>query len=187
MGPSEIGDLGVRRVTIQETLAILGVDQPQEGPLIYHEDETRRYLHLIVPVETAAAVLHMIHRAIALHREMMAQPMGPSPIFMVASHPLGQVADPTSAILTMYELNKWTTIPMPTEKKWIGAIEKDDDLRVLGEAAESGDPPERLSLHDKGYFQPYLDGKLSLEGGIWYHYEEPKKARVRQLRTQVVP
>ena len=46
---------------------------------------------------------------------------------------------------------------------------------------------DKKDLRQKGYYIPYKEGKLAWEDGIWFHYEEAKRARVRQLRTRVVP
>ena len=45
----------------------------------------------------------------------------------------------------------------------------------------------QASLRDKGYWNPLSNGRLEVEGGLVYHYEEPHQARICQLRMRVVP
>ena len=177
---------GVRKVQLVEMLAILGIDEDRAAPFLDDEETSWEELHRVVPVETITAVLHSIYRAIRDQREGQAW-IGPSPVRAVASHEIGPVVDPTLAVLSLYDLNRWTTIPVPSEKAWTDAVAKDKDLQYLSDCVNSKKVPNKADLLNKGYHQPFLDGKLALEGGLWYHYEEPKRARVRQLRTRVVP
>ena len=44
---------------------------------------------------------------------------------------LKRAPDPRTSILTTYEINRWTTIPIPSEKNWREGTGKDHDLGVL--------------------------------------------------------
>ena len=105
----------------------------------------------------------------------------------IATHELKDMTDPKLNVLSFYDLNRWTTIPLPSEKKWRDQTEKDEDLQLLKHALENETPLYKQILKEQGYHQPFKEGKLIYEDGSWFHYEKPKRARVRQLRTRVVP
>ena len=120
----------------------------------------------------------MIHRAITLDQETAEPPYGPSPVMTVATHKLQNVRDPKLHGLTIYELNRWTTIPVPSSKAWKDEVAKDVDLNHLKKAVIDKTPLCKENLIEKGYYLPFQEERLAYEDGEWYHYEEPKKARV---------
>ena len=79
-------------------------------------------------------------------------------------------------------------LPLPTSEQWKDATSKDPDLRLILDAAIVNAPPlQKSKLKEKGYFDAWKNGRLEVEDGMVFHYEEPFKARRRQLRTKVVP
>ena len=73
-------------------------------------------MHNIVAVETATPVVHMVYRAISLSNKKGTRTFGPFPVMIVAIHRLEGIIDPTLNVLNIYELNRWTTTPLSTEK-----------------------------------------------------------------------
>ena len=70
-------DNGMRRIKLKETLAIVGVDERQEAPLLANEEETRENIHIVVPVKTATSIVHMIHCTITMHKDPRCHRLGP--------------------------------------------------------------------------------------------------------------
>ena len=113
---------------------------------------TRESLHHIVAVETLSAILHMVHRALNKTKESGPIVQGPPPVMVLATHSLAQTTDPTLSLLSLYELNRRTTIPLPTHKNWRDAVLKDKDLTVLKEALDHKATPTKESLQDRRYW-----------------------------------
>ena len=99
--------------------------------------EVREELHNIVAVETITAVIHMIYKASGEKDRQEPNTMGPSPVMMVAAHSLRDIEDPTLNLLSLYELNRWTTIPLPSDKTWREETAKDTDLVTLKRILET--------------------------------------------------
>jgi hypothetical protein len=85
-------------------------------------------------------------------------------------------------------INRWTTIPMPSEKDWRDATKEDPDTNYIYETLDNGNRLNYRQLENKRYYKEWTDGKLEAEAGMLYQWEEPPKAtRIRQLRRKVVP
>jgi hypothetical protein len=84
-------------------------------------------------------------------------------------------------------INRRTTIPLPTLDEWRHAVAQDHDLSLIKTALESNADLVRAALSQKAFHDEFRCGRLELDNGILYQYEEPKKAKVRQLRRKVVP
>ena len=91
----------------------------------------------------------------------------------------------TSVLQTM--IDRWTTIPLPTQRKWAEATNEDRDLHTVWEALTNGTILERHKLICKVYYDAWDKGKLEEEEGIIYHMGEPRLTQIRQLRRRVVP
>jgi hypothetical protein len=84
-------------------------------------------------------------------------------------------------------INRWTTIPAPTEEDWRNAVATDHDLSRIKLTLEQNTQLLKAGLHEKRYFSEWTNGKLEVENGVIYQYEEPKVTKIRQLRRRVVP
>jgi hypothetical protein len=84
-------------------------------------------------------------------------------------------------------INRWTTLPEPTEEDWRYAVATDHDLSRIKLTLEQNQQLLKAALHEKRYFGEWTKGKLEVEKGIVYQYEEPKATKIRQLRRRVVP
>jgi hypothetical protein len=107
------------------------------------------------------------------------------PVKDLFSQPRGQANLPV--LLNRANINKWTTIPLPTKHKWQQATNQDHDLKHIMEAIKSNNPVKKDELNEKAWFTEWKGNHLEEEGGLIYHYEAPKRSRLRQLRTRVVP
>ena len=85
---------GVKRVSLHDTLPILGLQIPTSSPLTQKEDEVRQQLHNVVAVEVATAVLHMVYRARSLSKEKEPKMIGPVLVVTIAVHKLENMVDP---------------------------------------------------------------------------------------------
>jgi hypothetical protein len=84
-------------------------------------------------------------------------------------------------------INRWTTLPAPTEQSWRAATAQDPDLSKVLKALTEETELIRAGLSNKTYHTEWKKGKLEQEEGIIYQLEEPKATRIRQLRRKVVP
>ena len=84
-------------------------------------------------------------------------------------------------------IDRWTTIPLPTHRKWADETAKDNDLALLCEALTLGTTAQRHRFTEKRYHNAWDRGQLELEDGVLYHTEEPRLTDVRQLRRRVTP
>jgi hypothetical protein len=84
-------------------------------------------------------------------------------------------------------INRWTTIPMPSEKDWRDATKEDSDTNYIYEMLDNGNRLNYGRLENKRYYKEWTEGKLEVEAGILYQWEEPKATKIRQLRRKVVP
>lgn len=89
--------------------------------------------------------------------------------------------------LMAQNLNRRTTLPLPTLEEWRAAVSSDQDLSKVKRALEDDTLLLRADLSQKSYHDEWLRGSLEIENGVVYQYEEPRKAKVRQLRRKVVP
>ena len=80
-----------------------------------------------------------------------------------------------------------SVLPLPMHQRWKDATAADHDLAAICQALRLGWPLQLADLSDKRYFKAFQVGQFDLEDGILYCYERSKVARVRQLRTRVVP
>ncbi len=104
----------------------------------------------------------------------------------------GETPASTPAILSTFTsrvINRWTTIPMPTENTWRDEYTKDEDTRYAIEHLTKGTDMKYASFTEgnKSYFKQWTERKLEVSNGILYHWEEPRATKIRQLRRQVVP
>jgi hypothetical protein len=84
-------------------------------------------------------------------------------------------------------INRWTTIPMPSENDWKEATNADPDTKYIYETIINGNRLNYGRLDNKRYYEECAEGKLEAENWVLYHWEEPKAKRLRQLRRKVVP
>ena len=75
-------------------------------------------------------------------------------------------------------LNRWTTIPLPTEHSWQEACKADPDIRRIRDHLTGHYLLERDRLNNPAYWEPLQQGRLALDGDTLYHYEQPTHARV---------
>ena len=84
-------------------------------------------------------------------------------------------------------IRRHLVLPLPTHQQWKDATAADSDLAAICQALRSGQPLQLADLSDKRYFEPFQLEQFELDDGILHCYERSKLARVRQLRTRVVP
>jgi hypothetical protein len=84
-------------------------------------------------------------------------------------------------------INRWTTLPVPTEDVWQVATQKDGDLKLVAEALKDETELDRAKLGKKQYHTEWKEGRLEYENGIIYQLEVPKATKIRQLRRRIVP
>jgi hypothetical protein len=84
-------------------------------------------------------------------------------------------------------INRWTTIPIPSNEDWKAATAADPDTKYLYDALDNGRRLNYGKLNNKRYYKEWADGKLEAENGIVYQWEGPKATKLRQLRRKVVP
>jgi hypothetical protein len=84
-------------------------------------------------------------------------------------------------------INKWTTIPMPTDQEWKQALLDDADTKHGINSIKKGEPvvPDRL-LH-RSYYRFWEIGLKDIEHDILYLWAVPKSTTMRQLRRRVAP
>jgi hypothetical protein len=84
-------------------------------------------------------------------------------------------------------INRWNTIPMPSDKDWRDATKEDPDTNYIYETLNNGNRLNYGQLENRRYYKEWTEGKLEVEAGILYQWEEPKATKIRQLRRKVVP
>jgi ribosomal protein L21E len=84
-------------------------------------------------------------------------------------------------------IDRWTTIPLPTHRKWAEAVQQDRDLKLLLAALEEEAHLERHRFANKAYHAAWEKGQLEHQDGLIYHTGEPRLTQIRQLRRRVVP
>ena len=80
-----------------------------------------------------------------------------------------------------------TILPLPTQDQWREATARDPDLKILAKALDSGGLLPVAEIRDKGYALPFKKGQLEKADGLIFRFDEPRRARVWQLQTRVVP
>jgi hypothetical protein len=78
-------------------------------------------------------------------------------------------------------------LPIPNDNQWRQATIEDPDLLCILIAFADGRIPEARELNDNTYLQVIQHNQVECEVGIMYYYERSRAARLRQLRTKVVP
>ena len=159
-----VGEHGerIRKVTLQETFHILGLPVRDDSEVLEDEEATRQALNKVVAVETLSAVLYMVKRAITLEIEEKGQQQGPLPILTLASHKLRSAPDPRPSILSTYEVNKWTTIPIPSDKTWRDETERDPDLATLKKANDNNNHLDKKGLETERILPPVQGGQTGM-------------------------
>jgi hypothetical protein len=84
-------------------------------------------------------------------------------------------------------INRWTTLPVPTEETWQVATQNDPDLRLVLQALQHETELARATLVKKQYHTEWKEGRLEHDNGIVYQLEVPKATKIRQLRRRIVP
>jgi hypothetical protein len=78
-------------------------------------------------------------------------------------------------------------LPIPTDNQWRQATREDPDLLCILTALAADRIPEARELNDNTYLAAIQRNQVECESGIVYYYERSRAARLRQLRTKVVP
>ena len=159
------GAVVCRPVRLPEVFRMLGIEDARARPwLLLPPDLVVTRARAAPGVSAIAFIIQLVHTA-----EQQAEiKQGKVPVL---------VSDPTPA----------SVLPLPTHQQWKDATAADHDLAVICQALQLGQPLQLADLSDKRYFEPFQVGQFDLEEGILYCYERSKIARVRQLRTRVVP
>jgi len=86
-------------------------------------------------------------------------------------------------------LNRWTTIPIPTDETWREEFRLDPDTAYMIQQIVNEHKVKYATLSEgnKSYFKQWTEGKLEVENGLLYQWEEPRATKIRQLRRRVVP
>jgi hypothetical protein len=84
-------------------------------------------------------------------------------------------------------ITRWTTIPLPSHKKWVDATADDPNLSLIVEAIVEHTQLDRHQLQNKMYYTPFEKGLFEVDDGILYYAKEPATMNIRQLRRRVVP
>ena len=83
--------------------------------------------------------------------------------------------------LTQQVVNRWTTLPLPTQETWIRATDQDPDLPMLTRAIKENTTPPKAEFRCKKYHAELAGHRMLLEDGTLYQLEQPKATRIRQL------
>ena len=84
-------------------------------------------------------------------------------------------------------LDSQTVLLLPTKDQWQEATARDPDLKIIARALESSGLLPIAEIHDKGYVIPFKKGQLEKNDGLIFWFEEPRRTKVQQLHTRVVP
>ena len=104
----------------------------------------------------------------------------------------GETTPSTLAFLSTFTtqvINRWTTLPVPTDDTWREEYEKDTDTAYMIKQITANHKVKYATLTEgnKSYFKQWIEGKLEVVNGILYQWEEPRATKIRQLRRRVVP
>jgi hypothetical protein len=181
----------IRDMRWDEASRMLGLDE-SKITRIHREDwptqEVWQELGFQPPKATLRAVFAEVIKAEKQHRAIQDHVSGCDPC---ANEPLAallqasRVSDQTPVFQTT--LDRWTTIPLPTHKKWAEAVQQDRDLATVLRALENEQHLERHRVSNKKYHDAWEKGQLEQEEGLIYHTGEPRITLIRQLRRKVVP
>jgi hypothetical protein len=98
----------------------------------------------------------------------------------------GETIAPSPASFSSFTarvLNRWTTIPIPTDDTWQEEFASDPDTAYMMQQISSEHKVKYAALskgnksyfkHWTEYFKHWTDGKLEVENGILYQWEEPR-------------
>jgi hypothetical protein len=78
-------------------------------------------------------------------------------------------------------------LPIPDDNQWRQATIDDHDLSCILTAFANNRVPEARELNDNAYLSAIQRNQVECDVGIVYYYERSRTARLRQLRTKVVP
>jgi hypothetical protein len=81
-------------------------------------------------------------------------------------------------VLTSQEINRWTTLPIPTHADWKKATQRDPDLLLISTVLQHKAELPKQQLINKSYHLPFSRNQFEYEDGILYYYEEPRKAHI---------
>jgi hypothetical protein len=95
---------------------------------------------------------------------------------------------PTAALST-FDVNEWTTYPLPTTASWQAATQDDPDTKLTLQWAQQGslDTIEKKAFFTYTWQREMNANRLESENGILNCYKTSRLASIRQLRTRVVP
>jgi hypothetical protein len=154
-----------RPIRLPEVFRMLGIEDARARPWFLLPPELVVARARTAPgISAVAFIIQLIHSA----EQQAETTQGTVPVL---------VSDPTPA----------SVLPLPTHQQWKDATAADHDLAAICQALRLGRPLQLADLSDKRYFEPFQSGQFDLEDDILYCYERSKIARVRQLRTRVVP
>ena len=154
-----------RPVRLPEVLRMLGVDDGRmQAWLLLPPDLVVQRAWAAPGIAAVTQVLSVIHHA----ESMFEAAHGHTPLLL---------ADPTPS----------TVIPLPTMQQWRDATTADEDLQAIINALQADQQLNPGQLSDKRYLEPFQLQQFEVENGVIYCYEQSRTARVRQLRTRVVP
>ena len=94
---------------------------------------------------------------------------------------------PTPQVLPALVIDPATTLPLPTDDDWRAATQLDPDTHLLHHSLLHNTPLLRAQLTDKSYYDLFRAHHFELQDGIIHYYDEPRRARARQLRLRLVP
>ena len=83
--------------------------------------------------------------------------------------------------------NSQIVLPLPTEDQWQEATASDPDLKIIAKTLDSNGVLPLAEIHDNGYAVPFKKGQLEKDDGLIFWFEEPRRTKVQQLCTRVVP
>ena len=148
------------------------------------------FLSEIVPKGICKSIITILHSAKSIFHKnnkekrmaMQASYMSPAVKTLVCAATNATIQPKLTTKVT-----RWTTIPLPSHKKWVDAIQDDPNLSLIVEAIVNNTELDRHQLQNKMYFTPFDKGLFEIEDGILYYAKEPTMMNVRQLRRRVVP
>ena len=89
------------RVTLQETLRIMGLLVVDDLALLEDEELMRAELQKMVTVEVLTVKIHWVHKAIVISKEETRSLLGPLPILTLTVHKMRNLPDPHPNILSI--------------------------------------------------------------------------------------
>ena len=176
----------VRGIRIQELLRIFGFDDERSDRLIWcNQGELVDLLVATPPADLVATALHGLWQA---EQKTLVQPSDTKKVTFTDP----QVQEEAELVKTlrsmpMRELNRVTTLPMPTLEDWKQALRRDQDTHRVITAMQSCTDLQIKELNSKKHHEEWRRNRLEVEDGVLYRCEASKRASLRQLRTKVAP